>query len=111
MAKSRTPVRKRGRWKKLAARAVRQFPQCQHCGSREDLTADHWNELHADGDPYDPENIVVLARSCNSKKHAGSLPPPLRWIAPPLPVAHEWLLRRRAEQKMKDNERPGGTTG
>lgn len=56
-------------WRRLSARARRDQPWCQDCGSSSDLTADHIipksiapELVHA------PENFAVRCRSCNSRK-------------------------------------------
>lgn len=58
-------------WRKLSERARRMQPWCSHCGSHDDLTADHtpqaW-ERHEAGKPIRLQDIDVLCRSCNSEK-------------------------------------------
>lgn|GEM_PF-6054536 len=46
---------------------------CQICGSKERLTVDHIIPI-IEGGSNDPDNLWVLCRSCNSRKHMSKLP-------------------------------------
>lgn len=63
----------RSAWKNLSKRLRKLQPWCTACGSPGDLTVDHIDPLDAGGDPYDLDNLQVLCRSCNTRKHAGTL--------------------------------------
>jgi 5-methylcytosine-specific restriction protein A len=67
-------------WQRLSARMLRAwrgehgdwcpgYQRDAHPAS--DLTADHIVPLAAGGAPFDPSNLAVLCRSCNSTKGAG----------------------------------------
>ncbi|MGA5670048.1 HNH endonuclease [Streptomyces pseudogriseolus] len=57
---------------KRARILARDSHRCQGCGAAEDLTLDHvvhWSNGGTNAD----DNLRVLCRSCNSKRHTGSL--------------------------------------
>lgn len=57
------------RWRKLSRRARQLQPFCSHCGSTDDLTADHSPEAwrrHAAGLPIRLRDVDVLCRRCNT---------------------------------------------
>lgn len=56
------------RWKRLSAHLRAQQPFCTRCGAVDDLTVDHIVPLSAGADPYNPTNLQVLCRRCNSQK-------------------------------------------
>jgi 5-methylcytosine-specific restriction endonuclease McrA len=60
-------------WLRLSANAIAQHPYCSHCGSTEDLTADHIVPK-ARGGRNVLSNVQVLSRSCNSAKGDGGTP-------------------------------------
>ena len=69
-ARNRGKTTERGydnRWRKLRSTAIAQQPFCTHCGTTEDLTADHIIPLSAGGTSTE-NNIQVLCRSCNGRK-------------------------------------------
>lgn len=56
-------------WRKLRDRALKRQPWCAHCGTTEDLTGDHHVPLREDPTRrLDPTNVVILCRTCNSRK-------------------------------------------
>ena len=43
--------------------------KCERCGKRGKLEVHHTKRLHDGGDPYDPDNLEVLCRSCHIAHH------------------------------------------
>lgn len=62
--------RSTARWRHLRALIVEAQPWCTTCGSTTDLTVDHTTPVHHGGAIYDPINLQVLCRPCNSRKGA-----------------------------------------
>jgi hypothetical protein len=63
-------------WRRLSARARAIQKYCDHCGTADDLTADHTPEAwrrKTQGKPIRLLDLRVLCRSCNAK--AGSSKP------------------------------------
>lgn len=79
-------------WKRLSARARKLSPQCEDCGTVEDLTADHsaeaWKRRSA-GKAIRLRDIAVVCRRCNSERGAArgnQRDQHARWIRPDLNV-------------------------
>ncbi|WP_258043812.1 HNH endonuclease [Mycobacterium kansasii] len=56
-------------WKRLSASARRRQPWCLDCGAVNDLTTDHIIPIHEAPElAYEPANIAVRCRPCNSAR-------------------------------------------
>src|SRR6478752_3699092 len=57
------------RWKNVSTAARRAQPWCLDCGAVDDRTTDHVISIAEDPTlAYEPENIAVRCRPCNSKR-------------------------------------------
>lgn len=58
------------RWKNLRDKMVeRDNGRCQECGFDENLHVHHIEPLSEGGDPYNPDNLITLCRTCHRGKH------------------------------------------
>lgn len=61
------------RWRKLSERARAMSPQCEDCGTAEDLTTDHTEEAwqrHELGKVIRLRDVAVVCRRCNAERGA-----------------------------------------
>ncbi|POX82189.1 HNH endonuclease [Mycobacterium kansasii] len=65
----RHPHMNGAQWKRLSASARRRQPWCLDCGAVNDLTTDHIIPIHEAPElAYEPANIAVRCRPCNSAR-------------------------------------------
>ena len=64
----RCDVRSSHRWQRVRASVRADASECVDCGAVDDLTVDHVQPLSQGGAPYDPANLEVVCRRCNSAR-------------------------------------------